>query len=326
MSSDAGDFAAAAMLRVVVLGLARQGLSAPQALVAAPAARRSARIAFAHKRALAHALWQTHGALVLLRIGEAVLDMPAEPAFHALAPAADLPGMIERWQRLERFIHSRHRVRVLWTGTARLRLQHVSLEPGEPPGPGEHLLVFGLLVGLARRLGFADLRARFAGQADWLHANGVWNAGPWPAGDAALAMAGWELAWEQAAAPQQSAAGAQLQVGALAAARAVLAADPARRWTVARLAAATQRAPRSLQRELAHCNSGFTALLEEVRVTHAAQLLAAGQLAVVEIAYLSGFADQAHLTRVFGRATALSPAVYRAQFRKGSVAEPAQRG
>jgi len=47
------------------------------------------------------------------------------------------------------------------------------------------------------------------------------------------------------------------------------------------------------------------------RVARARQLLGQGQLAVKEIALLCGFADQAHLTRIYARETGVTPAAFR---------------
>lgn len=47
------------------------------------------------------------------------------------------------------------------------------------------------------------------------------------------------------------------------------------------------------------------------RVERARRLLAGGHLAVKEIAALCGFADQAHLTRVYTRETGMTPAAFR---------------
>lgn len=47
------------------------------------------------------------------------------------------------------------------------------------------------------------------------------------------------------------------------------------------------------------------------RVERAGQLLAKGRLAVKEVAALCGFADQAHLTRVYARETGVTPAAFR---------------
>lgn len=47
------------------------------------------------------------------------------------------------------------------------------------------------------------------------------------------------------------------------------------------------------------------------RVERAGQLLAQGRMAVKEIAALCGFADQAHLTRVYARETGMTPGAFR---------------
>jgi len=99
------DFAAAAMLRLIGLGLKRQGIAWP---APAPAAARGAHVPLGDKRRLLDALLQQHGAEALLRIGEGVRDASDEPALVALTLARDPADLVARWQRLERFIHSRH--------------------------------------------------------------------------------------------------------------------------------------------------------------------------------------------------------------------------
>jgi AraC family transcriptional regulator len=47
------------------------------------------------------------------------------------------------------------------------------------------------------------------------------------------------------------------------------------------------------------------------RVERAKRLLAAGDLSIAEIAYHCGFSHQEHLTRVFRKATATTPAAFR---------------
>ncbi|HEX8619895.1 MAG TPA: AraC family transcriptional regulator [Thermoanaerobaculia bacterium] len=56
--------------------------------------------------------------------------------------------------------------------------------------------------------------------------------------------------------------------------------------------------------------------LRRLRVEHAAQALAHSDLPLAEIALASGFGDQSHLTRVFKRATGLTPAAYRRERRR----------
>ena len=279
------DFASAAMLRLIRLGLQRQGLATDLRDQA------QALVPLQDKRALLTALMQQHGPEVLLAIGDAVLDAPDEPTLTALILARDPADLLARWQRLERFVHSRHRTRVLAAGPGRLQLQHVSLQPGQPPWPAEDLLVWGLLRGLMQRIGAGELRCEV------------------DAHDNAIASYHWRPAL--AATPPTAA------VDALQAARAALAADVAAPWTLARLADALGLAPRSLQRRLAAEGSSFSALWTAVRLAQSARLLAEGPVSTAEIGYCCGFADQAHFTRRFRQHTALTPARYRAEFAAG---------
>ncbi len=48
---------------------------------------------------------------------------------------------------------------------------------------------------------------------------------------------------------------------------------------------------------------------------HASRALARSDMPLVEVALSAGFGNQSHLTRVFKRATGLTPAAYRRQQR-----------
>lgn len=298
------DFAAAAMMRLIALGLKRQGLGLP----AAPPPLRGARVPLVDKRRLMDALLQRHGAEAVLRIGEAVHDARDEPVLVALTLARDPAELVARWQRLERFIHSRHRVRVEAGGPGRLQLRHVSLVAAEPPTVAEDLLVLGVLVALIDRQGTVDLQAR-VGARGWLRR----TKGRWQAVGPAGPSSGWRLQWRAMPAAAPSAAPAAATDWASAAAL-PLQADLGRPWSLAMLAAELHCAPRSLQRHLAEQGSSFVALLRQLRLAQAARLLAETSTAPAAIGYLCGFADQAHFTREFKRHCALTPLRYREQF------------
>lgn len=296
------DFASATMLRLIVLGLERQGIAAP----ALPPPR-SAHVALADKRALVDRLLREHGPQVLLRIGEAVHHVRDEPASVALARSRDPLDLIERWQRLERFIHSRHRVLIEERGAGSLRLRHASLDAGQPPHPGEDLLVFGLLVALIDWLGTDGLRAGFAGDA------GVrWHEGRWTARGMPADASRWAVQWRPALRrppPPPPAGHDWIDAG-----HRLLAADPGRRWTLPLLAGELHTSPRTLQRRLGAGRSSFSALLTQARLAQSAKLLADTRQPPAEIGYLCGFSDQAHFTREFKRHAALTPARFREQF------------
>lgn len=303
------DFAASAMMRLVRLGLQRAGIDL--ATLRPPTAA-GAWVPLSDKRHLLDLLMQSHGPLLLLKLGEAVDDAADEPTLAALTEARSPLELIQRWQRLERFVHSRHRVLTLSSTGSGCTLRHVSLKEGEAPTAPEDLLVLGLLMGLLRRIGTLDLRARFSGDVPWRQAGDGWRLDLWPCDTAA-----WEIAWRPPLSPQapppMPAAAATPE-----AARALLAADCAAAWTLARLAASMGLAPRTLQRRLQDAGTSFSSLWTEVRLAKAARQLMAGQDAVAQVGYLCGFADQAHFTRSFRRHTAMTPTVYRGQFSASS--------
>lgn len=299
------DFAAAAMLRVIRLGLRRLGIAWPAA--AASVRARGAHLPLADKRALVDGLLAEHGPQVLLSIGQGALDSQEEPTMLALLLARDPADLITRWQRLERFVHTRHRVRAEQLGSGHALLRHVSVLPGQPPSVAEDLLVLGLLVALMQRLGASALRAHLVDLPGVRWQRGKWHAPALPA-DASR----WSLQWQAPA----SAVVAQpaMETDWVARAQRLLGADLGRRWTVQALASDMHCSPRSLQRHLAAGDSGFGVLLLAVRLAHSARLLAQTARPPAEIGYLCGFADQAHFTREFKRHSALTPLHYRRQF------------
>lgn len=297
------DFAAAAMMRLIPLGLRRQGIAA-----AALKPSCGAHVPLADKRALADALLREHGAPVLLRIGQAVHDARDEPILVALMMARDPLDLIARWQRLEGFVHSRHRVFIEHAGADNAVLRHVSLDTERPPSRAEDLLVFGLLVAFIERLGTDGLQARFAGDSRrW------WQHGRWIESALPKDVSCWALNWSPGRGARPL-AGPVADDGWVGAAHCVLCADPGRHWTLPALARDLNTSPRSLQRRLLAGGSGFSGLLLEVRLAQSAKLLADSQQSPAEIGYVCGFSDQAHFTRRFKGHSALTPGQFRAKF------------
>lgn len=298
------DFASEAMLRLMRAGLRRQGLEpdGPR-----PVAR--AHVALADKRAWLQSLWREHGPDVIVRLGEAVQTMDEEPLGIALSLARDPPDLLQRWQRLERFVHARHRTRITRSGPGVLGIRHVSLEARHPPTPAEDLLVFGFLTALFERVGAPALQARPVGHTAWCRHEGDWRAQAWPHD-----LSHWEFHWT--ARPGQ-APGAPRPVEAgrwIAQLKERLDTDPGRGWSVDLLAREMAASPRTLQRRLARQGESFSRLLSAARLASAARLLAAGSLATAEVGYVCGFADQAHFTRQFKQHTAMTPGLYRDAF------------
>ena len=290
------------MLRLVHLGLRRQGIA-----VHAPARSRGAHVPLAEKRALLDRLLQVHGASVLLRIGEGIADARDEPALVALSVAREPHDLIDRWQRLERYVHSRHRVVIDGSAEHSLVLRHLSLDAGHPPVAAEDLLVLGLLVALIDRIGALGLQAQVVGDRGWRRQAGSWAELTLPQD-----VSRWALTWQLGA--RASATRLEDADDWVTTAHRVLAADAGRRWTLQTPAREMDSSPRSLQRRLSTGGGSFSALLCSVRLAQSARLLVQTRRQPAEIGYVCGFADQAHFTREFKRYSALTPGKYRQEF------------
>ena len=294
------DFTSATMIRLIGAGLAAQGLPGP----ALPDTG-EARVPLEAKRALLGAVLDRHGPLALLRIGAAARDLAVEPARAALQLARDPADLIERWQRLERYVHSRHRT-TAETQDGTWTLHHIA-RSGPPPVLAEHLLVFGLLTALIGQLpGPVAVRASLGGGGFRFDGQGWTGRGHGAACD--------RLSLRITGQPPRPAPVATVSGETLPRATALLHADPSRAWTLQRLASDLHLSPRSLQRRLAAENAGFAALLGRVRSARSAELLTETAAPTAEIGYACGFSDQAHFTRTFRRFTAMTPGVFRREF------------
>ncbi|MFG6431521.1 helix-turn-helix transcriptional regulator [Roseateles sp. LYH14W] len=306
------DFASAAMLRVLAQGMRELGLSPPAATP------EGATVDLGAKRALLTHAVQAGGLDCLALLGRGLHRFTHEPIHRALATARDARDLFERWARLERYIHSRHRVQVVAVVPREARLRHVSLRAGAPPHPAEDLVVLGVLVAFLEACGHRSLMA-------WAGAARVY---PDCDGDA-LARAveqrtshEWRIAWAaqveppalEAAAPHRLAPDEAWPDGVKALFDRLVARLPAAPGMDA-LAAELGRARRSLQRELQQQGTGFRPLLAEARYRAAGWWLLHGGSALAEIGFLCGYADQSHFTREFRRRSGMTPADYRRDFR-----------
>ena len=315
--SDA-DFASAAMLRLLAQGMRDLGLD-PEP-VAPPAAGRGATVPLDDKRRLVAAAQAQGGIGCLALLGRGLHRLAHEPTHRALASARDVPDLLARWGRLERYIHSRHRVEVLSLADGRVQLLHRARPGCPPPLPAEDLVVLGVLLALLEALGAAGVTAHV----------GAVPVYPAP-DDAALASAArmqrtaaWSIAWETgpAARPALHAGAAQgpelvAPDGWPEAARrsfALLGADLTSPLALPALARAQGCAPRSLQRQLGQAGLGYTHLLAAARCSAASWWLLGTPTAIAEVGFLCGYADQPHFTRDFRQRVGLTPMRYREAF------------
>ena len=303
------DFASAALYGLMVRELARQGIQVEviQAALQKKSLTREALVPLQLKRELLAAVYERHGAAPLLAVGAGIRRQGFEPALHVLARAHAPLELIHRWQRLEKFVHSRHRVEIVEHSPLAMTLRHVSLVAGEPPLPAEDYLIAGLLCALLEAIGCEGIAL-----------------------DVGADTALWRLQWAHHV-PRPVGVPAVLRASTLDTAPIVpivlraatpevadvvelVAGDTARNWSVAEAAAATLTSRRTLQRRLARSAVTFKQLVQAVRVREACRLLTDTAFSPSEIGYWCGFSDQSHFSREFKRRTNATPIMFRQAF------------
>jgi len=301
------DFASAAMMRLVGLGLRQQRLAVP---VSVP---HGAFVPRVQKSDVLAGIMAAHGPRAILRIADAARSMSPEPVVLALSRARGLPDLMDRWHRLERFSHGRHTVAVDPGGGNALRLTHRARDDGPAPSVAESLLVFGVLAVLAEMTARVQVTLTTDAGEVWRE-GGLWlnPVAPMPGASVILTCAPADKA---APARRPPSAPASWQMDPLARMRRLVTSDPVRRWTLADVAAEAGTSPRTLQRRLGENAATFSRLVSEARVQVAAShLCQAKDRALAEIGFIAGFADHAHFTRIFGQFVGTTPSSFRADF------------
>lgn len=338
------DFASAAMVRLLVRAMSAHGLVPPPPPPAADGLAAS-HVPLAYKRSVVQAVLQQGGLGTLLQLAQRVDLLAGDPVHRALLGATDVPELLARWQRLERYVHSRHQVSILTHAPGALALHHHA-RPGVPeePHPTESLAVLGVLLGASQALGVHGLQVEIgAPGATSQRVNlEIGTPAATPAHlNAALTplaaqgqMGHWTLRWHTYANASPSHT-ITLQPEpathlcdalpwpplAHRLARHVLH-DPAAQHTVDALAHHTGLARRSLQRALNEGGLSCRHIVTEARARLAAQWLLESPHGLAEIGFACGFADQPHFTREFARHVGLTPARYRQAFARAATATP----
>lgn len=334
------DFASAAMVRLLLRAMAAHGLTPPPP-PPDPDGLAASHVPLAYKRSVVEAVLRQGGLGTLLQVAQRVDLLAGDPVHRALLGAPDVHELMARWQRLERYVHSRHQVSITASAPCSLALRHHA-RPGVPeePHPTESLAVLGVLLGASQALGVRGLRVEIgapeaAGPRVHLPMEAAATA---PAElHAQLApLAGqrwlghWTLHWgpHDSNAPTTPALQPQPATHLCEAlpwpplahqlARHVLH-DPAAHHTVDALARHTGLARRSLQRALAERGLSCRHIVTEARARVAAQWLLESPHGLAEIGFACGFADQPHFTREFARHVGLTPARYRLAFAGGGM-------
>lgn len=298
------DFSSAAFVGLIARQMAAAGIAAPQGTP--PGGPPTVPIDV--KRALLAQALSEGGPGFLLRIGQGIHEVRSDPTLDVLRGAGDPQDLLQRWQRLEKYHHSRHRTRLVDAGRGSIRLHHAALA-GEPPGAAEDLVVLGLLVALLQAIGCRGMTVGLEGEGRTVAVMrqdrflAISESGP--------PTAEWSLRWAEVRSAEAPRFALQRGANAVEQLYALLEGDPLKVWPLATAARVMGYSARSLQRLLRGHGASYSGILRDVRVRHAAKAMLNSGAGLAEIGYASGFSDQAHFTREFRRVIGASPAEWR---------------
>jgi AraC-like DNA-binding protein len=308
------DFASTAMVRALLRGMAGLGLRLPEV----GDKLTQATIPLELKRVVVQAAVDQAGVAVLPLLGRGLHDLTREPTHLALTAGRSGASMLERWQRLERYIHAKHRIQGLGLSPTSARVSHTHKDNGPAPLAEEDLVVCGVLCALLEANGLHSVRATAADIELY----------PKPDSNAVLQCAQqgqtatWLLTW-QGGLDKVSDLDLTVSWGQVAPSTwsrfAFAAGDHVARClpepvSVDDAAAALGMSRRTFQRTLAAENLSHQHIQSEVRFRLAAWYLLESQIPIAEIGFVCGYSDQAHLTREFNRRVGIPPARYRCLF------------
>lgn len=313
------DFASAAMVSVMLKGMVRLGLDIRSVQHLAQAD--GAHVPLQAKQALVAVALAQGGWTSLVQLGQGFHDLADAPLHRALASAPNAATLLARWCRLEKYVHSRHRILCLQVGRQQVMLQHVSLAHQASPAAAEDLVVLGLLCALLQALGLSQVRARVHGvdvfpQADapalrtlaHLRQTGVWML-DWAAEAPHIPSAA-----SSPVQPPHNLCEALLWPALAQQCAATLLGDLMHPHTVVSMARLLGLSTRSLQRHLHSDGLSFSQITAEARLRAAAWWLLESSLSLAEIGFMCGYADQAHFNRDYKHRTGLAPGAYRSGF------------
>ncbi|MCP4380996.1 MAG: helix-turn-helix transcriptional regulator [Hyphomicrobiales bacterium] len=256
------------------------------------------------KRTLAERVLERHGPGPLLAVGQYLHKADENPILTVLTASPDPNVLAEKWMRLERYLHSTHRVEISAADDKGWMCERLSIS-GPPPTFAENCLIAGLLLGLITEIGVTDPRLDIGDQSvpgpDLLSVQ-------LPADEQLL---GFGLHWIADQPRSQDTSVDDTQRPVRDRLTDLLAADIGRSWRLQDAARSLAYSERSLQRRLSEEERSFSSVLRRARMREATDLLTVGSASLAEVGYCCGYADQAHFQRDFLRTTNMTPKTFR---------------
>lgn len=311
------EFASAAMCKVLRQGMLDLGLD-PMLAQTQASAHPSALVDLDTKRNLVRAAVAQGGLGCLVLLGRGLNRYLRDPTHSALTGARSVAELWTRWQRLDRYIHSAHRIRVVELDGHQASIQHIAVAGQPRPLSAEDLVVLGVLAALLESIGVQQVRVKI----DEIEAYPQPDVAAIEGLAANYQTARWQFSWGGLMPRARITVSdlppdltkAELWPEIAQSASGLLVQDLMSPPRLVDLAQALNVSPRSLQRALAQAGLSYSGLLAECRRRAAAWRLIETPISLAEIGFLCGYSDQAHFSRDFRDTVGLPPAKYREAF------------
>jgi AraC-like DNA-binding protein len=308
------DFASSVMVRVLLQGMSGLGLRLPE--VADQLTQ--ATVPLDLKREVVQSAVEQAGFAVLPLLGRGLHKLAMEPTHLALTAGHSATSLFVRWQRLERYIHSKHRIQ--WQGLTptSARVKHAHKDNGPAPLAAEDLVVCGVLCALLEANGLHTIKATADDMELYPNPDSTqvlqcvqqcqthtWSL-TWQDTEEKGLDLSLPVSWAQVAPPTWSQFACAVGDHVARCLPELVSVD---------VAAAVLGMPcRTFQRTLAAESLSYQRIQSDVRFRLAGWYLLESGMAIAEIGFVCGYSDQAHLTREFNRRMGVPPARYRELF------------
>ena len=293
------DFASTALYNLIAVELRKLGMPV------APSTQFAGKTARVDKAELLNSALAQLGPSAIVAVGQGIRDMAADPTLTVLLRSDSPAELLERWQRLERYYHGRHRVRALETCETMMLLEHYSTGTGSPLLV-EDLVVAGLFAALLQQIGCEQLSLSIGEDRVAV----LKNDAIVPVDQSPEHSALWHFHWQSFQPIRTEPSRAHQSTTTTALVSDLIASDIGRNWRIGSIAELLNQSTRSLQRALASENNSFQTLLRTVRAESAAKLINERDCSLAEAGYACGFADQAHFSRDFKLRFNMSPSAF----------------
>ncbi len=263
-------------------------------------------IPMALKKKLLNDIVASTGIESLLQQDSGVAYYQHHPCLSALLFEATPVHVVQRWQRLERYIHSDHYLQIISQTNHSLIIGHQSRH-NIPPTLMEDMAVMGVLQALFTLAGAEQVQLQSVGQ-------------PFMLPDGLSKPKAWQFEWQQLRPPVIAHSSLSDSVQAqfyasypneLQRVAKAIGVDDLFSPRLAQIASHLHLSSRSLQRKLQQHGATLSQLVQKNRLLKASHYLLQSDLPLAEIGFLSGFSDQSHFCRVFKTHIGTSPQVYR---------------